>query len=472
MFSFPRDYSFPRLLARDARQGERTRAVKDAPTQGHHQSSLSRYLFIADNASRQMFPSAPIPHESTPNRQQEQTGNAPATLVGRDDSTNGVTHSDSGESQSPTFTPPFTTATTAQLNLPPSSSPPLAAPPPPSRLHLVLSFLSNSTDTDGDTPVDTTQAALAESDNTLQATAVDKDNHTPVPLQHSQTSLSNDRTHPVIARRGRGRPKGWKPGMSYAEVHSRNTPMLDAVQTPGQVPYSAIRGRGRGRGAVRGRVGRPPKLKDPNAVPDQRNGLPKRRGRPPKVPYPDPRHLFRTIRPSFVAFACEWQGCAAELHNLATLRRHLQMVHSPKVATSAKSKHIEAKSFECRWAGCATAASGELPVQFTSDGAWTAHIETVHLVPFAWHLGEGPQNDGDCSKNQDADQVPDYLFGKDGNQVTPWVRYQKEEDLVTYQNNRRKLKELLIRRDAQFASDSDEDEGEAHGTTNDASATA
>lgn len=388
--------------------------------------------------------SVPVQNESLPNRQKEPTTDANAHPVGHDDGTNGVTHRDASESQSSTFTHPFTPTTAAQLN----------PPPPPSRRELVLSFLNTTATTDETTQIpansDTEHTATEGAPLSLHLHQQTQQQHNPV--------LSNGGNHAVNspARRGRGRPRGWRPGMSYSELHSRNPPTSD-TQTPSQ---------GRGRGTVkRGRVGRPPKLKDPNAIQEPPDGLAKRRGRPPKVPYPEPHHLFRTIRPSFVAFACEWQGCAAELHNLATLRRHLHIVHNPKARSKSKQP-LDVKKHECRWVKCATAVNGALPMQFGSEEAWLAHLEVAHLIPCAWHIGEGPRNEGDCWKPKDVDQVPTFLLDKDGNQVTPWVRYQQEEDLVTYYNNRRKLKELLIQRDAKFASDSEDDDDDNNNNHN------
>jgi hypothetical protein len=77
------------------------------------------------------------------------------------------------------------------------------------------------------------------------------------------------------------------------------------------------------------------------------------------------------------------------------------------------------------------------------------HVEKAHLVPLSWYVGDGPRNSLDPSSyaKKDANSVPDFLKDASGRQVTPWVRDQELEDHATWKNNRRKLKELLLRRD-------------------------
>lgn len=65
------------------------------------------------------------------------------------------------------------------------------------------------------------------------------------------------------------------------------------------------------------------------------------------------------------------------------------------------------------------------------------------MVPLSWHVGDGPNNIG-CRKAAE-NEIPDYLTDENGNQVTPSIRDQQEEDIMTWRKNRRKLKELLIR---------------------------
>lgn len=79
-------------------------------------------------------------------------------------------------------------------------------------------------------------------------------------------------------------------------------------------------------------------------------------------------------------------------------------------------------------------------------------MEEAHLVPFAWHVGDGPQNSSEAGV-QRKDDIPDYLLDDNGQQVTPSIKDQEIEDAVTYQINRRRLKELITRRDENLPSD-------------------
>ena len=196
--------------------------------------------------------------------------------------------------------------------------------------------------------------------------------------------------------------------------------------------YSSLRGPAPERSAT-GRPGRPAKPK-PIGAPF---GHAKRRGRPPKAPSPLPWQVYRSLQTSFVAFLCEWSGCRAELHNLDTLRRHISVVHCRKAA---------AAPFICRWGACAqkSSASSECQV-FPDEPSLREHVEEAHLVPFSWHVGDGPRNSGGPVKHPlDEDEIPGYLKDEQGNQVTPSIRDQQVEDFATFKQNRQKLKDLLI----------------------------
>ncbi|ETR99099.1 hypothetical protein M419DRAFT_47773, partial [Trichoderma reesei RUT C-30] len=207
----------------------------------------------------------------------------------------------------------------------------------------------------------------------------------------------------------RGRPKGWKPGMSYSALRG---PASERPVT-----------------ATAGRPGRPAKPKPINTP----FGHAKRRGRPPKAPSPLPWQVYRSLQTSFVAFLCEWRGCRAELHNLDTLRRHIHVVHCRK----------EAPPFVCRWGACAQMPASECA--FPNEPCLKEHVEEAHLVPFSWHVGDGPRNSGGPVKHPLEDvEIPDYLKDEQGNQVTPSVRDQQVEDFATFKQNRQKLKDLLF----------------------------
>ncbi|KAL7909976.1 hypothetical protein GGI35DRAFT_350989 [Trichoderma velutinum] len=205
---------------------------------------------------------------------------------------------------------------------------------------------------------------------------------------------------------GRGRPKGWKPGMSYASLRGPASPK-----------------------PVKERTGRPGRPSKPKPLPI---GIPKRRGRPPKAPSPLPWQVYRSLPTSFTAFLCEWSGCKAELHNLDTLRRHVSVVHCRKVP------------LVCRWGKCAQSSESSPPYQFPDVPSLRTHVEKKHLIPFSWHTGDGPQNYGAPNQRLKDEEIPDYLKDHQGNQVTPSIRDQEVEDFATWKHNRQKLKDLLI----------------------------
>ncbi|KAK0705314.1 hypothetical protein B0H67DRAFT_649659 [Lasiosphaeris hirsuta] len=226
----------------------------------------------------------------------------------------------------------------------------------------------------------------------------------------------------VLGRRGR--PTNWRPGSGS---------------------YTTVRGTA-GSSAPR------PKPKKPAA-----EG--KRRGRPPKNPPLTPREIYLKLTPKFIPFICEWEGCPAELQNLETLRRHLLIVHG--------------KSTTCKWADCSS--KHEMPLDLPTREAFEAHIEQAHLVPYAWHLGDGPRNSSGYSPDptavppinplsvavlnkrgngkgkgkgrDDTPPLPTYLFDAHGNQVTPSVHNQQLETDEDRRKRRQRLARLNQQRD-------------------------
>lgn len=152
--------------------------------------------------------------------------------------------------------------------------------------------------------------------------------------------------------------------------------------------------------------------------------------------------------PKYVRFLCEWPSCKAELQNIETLKKHIRVVHG------------RADPLVCKWAGC----DGRSP-EFTQDYEFQDHVDEEHLVPFVWHVGDGHRNEKLMVKLEKAsDEVPAYLFGADGEQVTPSVEDQEIEDFLTWRENRRRLRQILMQRDAnaplEEVDDDNEDEGE------------
>jgi hypothetical protein len=112
---------------------------------------------------------------------------------------------------------------------------------------------------------------------------------------------------------------------------------------------------------------------------------PKKRGRPFKTF----EHTFIHQDPEYVPFLCEWANCPAELINLETLEHHVLSVHAKK-----RSGLI------CQWAKCKApwdetdgaheSVSGHR-TPFASKAALKEHIKQDHLIPMAWHMGDGPK---------------------------------------------------------------------------------
>jgi hypothetical protein len=195
------------------------------------------------------------------------------------------------------------------------------------------------------------------------------------------------------------------------------------------------------------------------------DGVVRRRGRPPKAPSPPPESVYGRLRPDFLAYLCEWDGCKAELHNLDTLRRHVYKVHAR-----------DGDKYACLWGECKQRNPSASRGYATADEL-RAHVEEVHLIPIGWHVGDGPDNTTGYDK-EDAHKetssskggdgagalLPAYLMDSHGNQVTPSIADQQIEDPETWKLNRRKLRELLRKRDANLPSEEDEsDENSSSG---------
>ncbi|KAL1865199.1 hypothetical protein Daus18300_007326 [Diaporthe australafricana] len=212
---------------------------------------------------------------------------------------------------------------------------------------------------------------------------------------------------PTTGKRSRGRPKGWRPGMPSYKTGATTTrrPTAPAPKSTGQ----------------------------------------KRRGRPPRQPSPTPREVWeRQGAPRYVPSLCEWPGCKAELQNVARLRKHIHVVHG------------RADPLRCRWAGCRDKIR-----MFAQAFEFQDHVDQEHLIPLAWHVGDGQRNERpiDSTGVGAPEGPPAYLLGANGEQVTPWVKDQEIQDFLMWRENRRRLKNILMQRDANAPSE-EEDEDE------------
>ncbi|KIH95198.1 hypothetical protein SPBR_03936 [Sporothrix brasiliensis 5110] len=193
------------------------------------------------------------------------------------------------------------------------------------------------------------------------------------------------RSNSMLAVRVKGRPKGWKPGMTYREVALRNAGV--DPNDPSVPPEILLPPRPRKTGRPPGR----PRLPGgPRPKPSQGAFGFKRVGRPPIQPIEVvQRSIFCNGQACFAPFVCEWTGCRAELHNMATLRKHVTVVHG-RPAGAANT---------CQWRRCADRQT--VPARYKDDTDTDAdgqtlleHVEYQHLAPLEWHRGDGFVNNG------------------------------------------------------------------------------
>ncbi|KAI1127577.1 hypothetical protein F5Y10DRAFT_242536 [Nemania abortiva] len=241
---------------------------------------------------------------------------------------------------------------------------------------------------------------------------------TPDPLAgmgaHSNASSSEPRK--------RGRPKGWRPGLPYStDPKSRYRKReMRAAASHAQAHGQEEGGTGQG--------------KERNKTQEA-----KRRGRPPRPPDPTIRERYLQSKPDYIPYKCEWDLsqdspsqkpsiCPAELQNMDTLRRHVFLIHG------------DTDTLECRFPHC---RDRNPPVRFKTDHEFEYHMEKKHFAGYLWHLGEGYQNNGIETLDARTDKLPDYLFDKHGNQVTPSVADQRPESEAELKERKRRLKRLL-----------------------------
>ncbi len=94
--------------------------------------------------------------------------------------------------------------------------------------------------------------------------------------------------------------------------------------------------------------------------------------------------------PNHKVYKCEWKRCHSKLHNLETLRRHVQL----------HRERYSAEPFPCLWVGCGSSKvfkgqekgkkSESQTLEFPTEAAWNKHMDGKHLEKYAWELGDGP----------------------------------------------------------------------------------
>ncbi|KAI0392546.1 hypothetical protein F5Y17DRAFT_436078 [Xylariaceae sp. FL0594] len=232
---------------------------------------------------------------------------------------------------------------------------------------------------------------------------------TPDALGTPEINVYEPRAGAASESRKRGRPKGWRPGMPYTTDPNSRYRKREA--------RAAMSAAGTAADHVR---------------------EPKRRGRPPRPLPSSVQEEYLKATPEYIPYKCEWSLprpelgepaiCPAELQNFATLRRHVLLVHG------------DADPLICRFSRC---RDHEPPQQFETEKQFRAHMENEHFAKYLWHRGEGYQNNGIWTLQQEIDKLPEYLFDEQGNQVTPWVRDQQLEDDLQRKQRKRRLKRLL-----------------------------
>jgi len=145
---------------------------------------------------------------------------------------------------------------------------------------------------------------------------------------------------------------------------------------------------------ARKKIGRPFKTPEAAAAAASKGqSTKKRRARTVKLPEPESDDETPPPERKFIPFLCEWKECPAELHNLETLRAHLFNVHK---------KREHSGKLPCLWGNCSTirkvadsaSKSSKLvdkAFTFKSEEEWRDHINKAHLIPLAWHMGDGPR---------------------------------------------------------------------------------
>jgi hypothetical protein len=191
------------------------------------------------------------------------------------------------------------------------------------------------------------------------------------------------------------------------------------------------------------------------ATSDSTDGISKKRGRPFKlraqleIPVPEPE---------YIPFICEWKGCPAELQNLETLEVHVFNVHSKKQPSSNRF---------CLWGKCGEKHETDKAVdsqlhdesnEFRSKAEWKDHVNQQHLIPFAWHMGDGPKGTSLCMFSESfyhcgkevlllitfaaikpKSDIAPWLIDNNGHHVTPSVKDQLIEEGRAKDNNAKRF---------------------------------
>lgn len=228
--------------------------------------------------------------------------------------------------------------------------------------------------------------------------------------------------NPVRSKSAAARFPG-RPRRSDGVHQAAGTPRQAAGPAPGGATPS-----GSGYAALRAQLG--PQV-DENGQPIKKKGRPvgwrkwmmKDGGNYGSSPASGPSGTKKALKPTspepeYQVYKCEWKDCGAELHNLATLRKHLYKLHG---------KPDTALQYKCMWSDCGKVVeevNGRITTRITRpsfwfEDGWKQHVGKAHLEPIAWRLGDGPTSG--VSEPSEALLSEAYLSDAQGRRVTPRV---------------------------------------------------
>ena len=222
------------------------------------------------------------------------------------------------------------------------------------------------------------------------------------------------RGRPPGSGRGRGRPAKPRPDAINKTVPADGIGVMLQQKSPADVPFSYSEAR-------------PPPVKE-------------RRNWKKDHIYHDNEH-----DDSYVSYDCKWADCHNQgLHNLETLRKHVEKIHIPRAQTS------ESGSLRCSWGDC---QAGDNQAGFPDTEALLDHIEKRHFQGLARQFGDGPfaQPSGTDEHGEATQAIPNvgadvdpmaYLSDSTGRQVTPIARTEGPKDPLPLDLPAERLKEL------------------------------
>ena len=220
----------------------------------------------------------------------------------------------------------------------------------------------------------------------------------------NHTNTPNSQALSLPKKRGPGRPRrdsNLTAPTSSTEPHKRKEPGRPPRSTSSpQVPITPARS------PVSVRSSQRSESVDTSNMETNTQPGGKRKGRPPgskvvngKLVYGDskpnialevvvPRKRPEDQLPEYPVFKCRWVKCSAELHNIATLRKHIAKLHKPA------QEDIDDFGYVCFWKKCSLLNKNEdgtmEPTPIPSEEGWLKHINDEHIHQLGQKYGDGP----------------------------------------------------------------------------------